>query len=115
MFARLYTGYRCLHLLDSSTHYFTEEYAVFGVPLATAVERLGCLDGVAIPLPVRHCIDCIHACGLSSEGLYKTAGVKAKLHALKKSYNSREPVSSADMDAPLAASLLIMFLRFVKL
>lgn len=87
---------------------------MFGVPLAKAVERLGCLDGEDIPLPVRHAIDCIHASGLNNEVLYKATGVKTKIQALKKSYNLREPVSSADIESSLAASLLISFLKYFR-
>lgn len=36
---------------------------VFGVPLAVAVDRSHCHDGVAIPLVVRDCIDHVQDCG----------------------------------------------------
>lgn len=93
----------------------SDEHAVFGVPLAKAVERLGCLDGEDIPLPVRHAIDCIHATGLNNEVLYKASSVKTKVQALKKCYNLREPVCSSDIESSVAASLLISFLKYLNL
>lgn len=89
----------------------SEGYPVFGVDLASAVERTGCLDGVPIPLVVRNCIDCIHSSGLTMDGLYKITGVKSKVQSLRKSYNLREPVALGDGDVPVATCLLRTFLR----
>ena len=88
-----------------------DDYPIFGVDLAMAVERSGCLDGVPIPLVVRNCIDCIHSSGLTMDGLYKVTGVKSKVQSLRKSYNLREPVALTDGDVPVATCLLRTFLR----
>lgn len=84
---------------------------MFGVDLQTSVERSGCLDGIAIPLIVRNCIDCIHEYGMSLEGLYKTAGVKSKVLAVKRAYNLREPVALKENDVFVSTCLLKMFLK----
>ncbi|VDK52287.1 unnamed protein product [Gongylonema pulchrum] len=43
---------------------FTGEHGIFGVPLSLAVLRMGCHDGVALPVVVRQCIDCINEEGI---------------------------------------------------
>lgn len=88
-----------------------DNYNIFGVSLATAVERNGCLDGVPIPVIVRNCIDCIHNFGLHMDGLYKVMGMKSKVQTLRKMYNAREPVTLGEGDVPVATCLLKMFLR----
>lgn len=43
---------------------FVGEHGIFGVPLSLAVSRMGCHDGVPLPLVVRQCIDCINEKGI---------------------------------------------------
>ena len=44
---------------------------MFGVPLALAVERSRCHDGIKLPVVVRECIDYIEENGLKVEGIYR--------------------------------------------
>ena len=48
-----------------------EDAPVFGVPLALAVERSRCHDGIKLPVVVRECIDYIEENGLKVEGIYR--------------------------------------------
>lgn len=94
---------------------FLEAQPIFGVSLRLAVERSRCHDGVELPLVVRDSIDCIEESGMNTEGLYKIPGVKSKVQHLKKLYNQRDSVNMSEVEPMVAASLLILFLRFVFL
>lgn len=89
----------------------SEELPIFGVPLAIAVERNPCHDGIKIPLVVRNCIDFIEKHGLVAEGVYKVTGVKSKVNNMCSLYNKRKSVTSSDLDLTIATSLLKQFLR----
>lgn len=84
---------------------------IFGVSLGLAVERSRCHDNVPLPVVVRDCIDYLHECGLSNEGIYKLEPVKQRLHQLKRLYNNRESKGCSDLDVPTACGLLKLFLR----
>ncbi|XP_037079221.1 ralA-binding protein 1-like, partial [Pollicipes pollicipes] len=88
-----------------------EEEPVFGVPLALAVERSKCHDGVQLPAIVRECIDFIEQNGLNCEGIYRLSGVKSKVQQLKRGYNCRDAVCLYDHEPHTVASLLKLFLR----
>uniref|UniRef100_A0A1B6DNC9 Rho-GAP domain-containing protein n=1 Tax=Clastoptera arizonana TaxID=38151 RepID=A0A1B6DNC9_9HEMI len=88
-----------------------KEHPIFGVPLAVAVERNRCHDGVEIPVVVRDCIDLVQEIGLNVEGIYKVSGIKSRVQIVRRLYNLRETVLLADYDLPVATSLLKLFLR----
>ena len=60
-----------------------DPHAVFAVPLAVAVERSKCHDGIELPVIFRECIDHIEEYGLTCEGIYRISGVKSKVQNLK--------------------------------
>ncbi|GFS18546.1 RalA-binding protein 1 [Elysia marginata] len=87
------------------------ENPIFGVPLATAVERNRSHDGIELPALVRECIDYIEEFGLACEGIYRLSGVKSKVQHLKDCYNCQEPVHLLEHEPNVVASLLKLFLR----
>ncbi|KAK3094980.1 hypothetical protein FSP39_008678 [Pinctada imbricata] len=87
------------------------EKPIFGVPLATAVERSKSHDGIELPRLVRECIDYIEEHGLSCEGIYRISGVKSKIQMLKDCYNRGMPVYLEEHEPNIIASLLKQFLR----
>ncbi|KAH9512836.1 hypothetical protein Btru_036716 [Bulinus truncatus] len=87
------------------------ENPIFGVPLATAVERNKSHDGIELPAIVRECIDYIEECGLACEGIYRISGVKSKVQHLKDCYNRQQPVHLFEHEPNIVASLLKQFLR----
>lgn len=87
------------------------ENPIFGVPLATAVERNRSHDGIELPALVRECIDYIEEYGLACEGIYRMSGVKSKVQHLKDCYNRQEPVYLPEHEPNVVASLLKLFLR----
>ncbi|GLH11212.1 RalA-binding protein 1 [Gryllus bimaculatus] len=89
----------------------TDELPVFGVPLALAVERSRCHDGVDIPIVIRDCIDYVQENGLNMEAIYKLSGIKSKVQHLRRLYNQREVVQLADFEPPVVTSLLKQFFR----
>ncbi|KAL1122963.1 hypothetical protein AAG570_003287 [Ranatra chinensis] len=90
---------------------FTDDLPVFGVPLALAVERSKCHDGVDIPLVVRDCIDHVQQTGLTAENVYKISGIKSRVQHVRRLYNLREMVRMSDYDLSVATTLLKIFLR----
>ncbi|CAL1528879.1 unnamed protein product [Lymnaea stagnalis] len=87
------------------------ENPIFGVPLATAVERNKSHDGIELPAIVRECIDYIEECGLACEGIYRISGVKSKVQHLKDCYNRQQTVHLFEHEPNIVASLLKQFLR----
>ncbi|XP_060537148.1 ralA-binding protein 1 [Cylas formicarius] len=102
--------YKPKHSLEETID-IADALPIFGVSLDLAVERGKCHDGIAIPLPIRECIDYIEAMGLTFDGVYKISGPKTKVSQIRKMYNHRQNVKLADYDIPTATSLLKMFLR----
>jgi len=88
-----------------------DEGSIFGVPLELAVERNKCHDGIILPVIVRECIDYIEEHGLSTEGIYRSSGVKSKVNKLKAAYNSSQSVNLYGTEPSVVASLLKLFLR----
>jgi len=84
---------------------------IFGVPLATAVERSKCHDGIQLPVIFRECIDFIEEFGLNCEGIYRISGVKSKVNALRDAYNRGTQVFLHEHEPNIIASLLKQFLR----
>lgn len=87
------------------------EKPVFGVPLAVAVERSKCHDGIELPAIFRECIDHIEEHGLQCEGIYRISGVKSKVQMLKEAYNDGVPAYLYEHEPNVVASLLKQFLR----
>lgn len=87
------------------------EKPVFGVPLAVAVERSKCHDGIELPAIFRECIDYIEEHGLQCEGIYRISGVKSKVQMLKEAYNDGAPAYLYEHEPNVVASLLKQFLR----
>ncbi|ELU07303.1 hypothetical protein CAPTEDRAFT_222246 [Capitella teleta] len=89
-----------------------DQKAVFGVPLAVAVERSKCHDGIQLPVVFRECIDYIEELGLSCEGIYRISGVKSKVQSLKEAYNQGAAnVYLHEYEPNVVASLMKLYLR----
>ncbi|CAL4069237.1 unnamed protein product, partial [Meganyctiphanes norvegica] len=88
-----------------------EEIPIFGIPLSLAIERCPSHDGIQLPVIVCDCIDYIEEHGLHCEGIYRLSGVKSKVQALKRQYNTGDPVKLVDIEPHVVASLLKLFLR----
>lgn len=88
-----------------------EGLPIFGVPIDLSIERSGCHDGVAIPIPVRLCIDYVQRHGLRVENVYKLSGPKSRVLHLRRLISQRHVVTDADLDVPVVTSLLKLFLR----
>ncbi|GAB0099686.1 hypothetical protein DMENIID0001_155730 [Sergentomyia squamirostris] len=67
---------------------------VFGVDLDCAVRRSPCLDGVAIPLPVRHALDCLRE--RQEQKVQATPVHRSILADLKSKYDARNLLSPPD-------------------
>ncbi|XP_059609836.1 ralA-binding protein 1 [Phlebotomus argentipes] len=80
---------------------------VFGVDLDTAVRRLPCLDGVALPLPLRHCLDCLRE--HSGTRVSPTPAHKITVVELRAQYDAR-CLETPVMCPPVAWELLRLFL-----
>lgn len=88
-----------------------EGLPIFGVPIDLSIDRSGCHDGVAIPLPIRLCIDYIQRHGLNTEQVYKLSGPKSRVLHLRRVLSHRQTVTDADLDVAVVTSLLKLFLR----
>ncbi|XP_041374372.1 ralA-binding protein 1-A-like isoform X2 [Gigantopelta aegis] len=84
---------------------------IFGIPLAQAVERNRCHDGIELPAIFRECVDYIEEYGLSCEGIYRISGVKSKVQHLKDCYNKGVVAPLEEHEPNVVASLLKQFLR----
>jgi RalA-binding protein 1 len=85
---------------------------MFGVSLQTAVYRsqLGS-DGIELPTIFRQCIDYLEENSLEHEGIYRLAGVKSQIDAVKTLYDKETEVDLSDYDPNTVASLLKLYLR----
>lgn len=87
------------------------EDPIFGVPLATALEKNPSDDGIELPAIVRECLDYIEEHGLTCEGIYRMSGVKSTVQQLRAAYNRHEQVCLSEHGPQVVASLLKQFLR----
>lgn len=97
--------------IDSEILELGDAQPIFGVSLGLAVERSRCHDLVNLPLVVRDCIDYLQEFGLHSADIYKVDGGKVRLQVLKRAYNNRESLGTADWDVPTACGLLKLFFK----
>lgn len=98
-------------LADTELLELGDAQPIFGVSLGLAVERSRCHDQVNLPLVVRDCIDYLQASGLHSAELYRVDAGKQRLQQLRRAYNNRESLGTADWDVPTACGLLKLFFR----
>ncbi|KAJ1932943.1 Rho GTPase-activating protein, partial [Linderina pennispora] len=85
---------------------------IFGVPLATQVER----DGHPIPLIIVKCTKAVEAFGLQNEGIYRQSGQSSQVARLRNEFNldadnvDLQPSANA-ADINNITSVLKMYLR----
>uniref|UniRef100_A0A6B2EED6 Putative ral-gtpase effector rlip76 n=1 Tax=Phlebotomus kandelakii TaxID=1109342 RepID=A0A6B2EED6_9DIPT len=80
---------------------------VFGVDLELAVKRSPCLDGVALPLPLRHALDCLRAA--KDKRVSPSPAQKASVADIRAHYDARR-LEAPSMCPTVAWDLLKLFL-----